>query len=109
MLMSGLLPFLVMTVHGTRRLPIERLDAMDIFNIRLHERSAGIYVVLVEVRRYPCPLEMLAHSALEAICQQLQHSIGVPVTQRIVSRRDCGAEVASGEWSRLRQVLFPPQ
>ena len=39
---------------------------------------------------------MLAHAALEAIGQQLQHSIDVPVTERIVSFRDCGAEVASG-------------
>ena len=89
MLVGGLLLFVVVTVHRTRRLAVERLDAMDIFDVRLHESSAGIYVVFVEVFRYPCPLEMLAHAALEAIGQQLQHSIGVPVTQRIVSRRNC--------------------
>ena len=44
---------------------------MDIFNIRLHEVSAGVHVVPVEVFRYPCPLEMFAHAALEAIGQQL--------------------------------------
>ena len=91
MLVSGLLLFVVVTVHRTRRLPVERLDAMDVFDVRLHESSAGIYVVLVEVIRYACPLEMLAHAALEAIGQQLQHSIDVPVTERIVSRRNCRA------------------
>ena len=106
MLVGGLLLFVVVTVHRTRRPAVERLDAMDIFDVRLHGSSAGIYVVFVEVIRCACPLEMLAHAAFEAIGQQLQHSIGVPVTQRIVSRRDCGTEIASGwfqpyEWRTL--------
>ena len=96
MIMSNLLSFVVMTVHRTRRLPIERLDTMDVFNLRPHEVSACIYIVLVEVLRYRCSLEMLVHAALEAIGEQLQHSIDVPVTERLVSRRNCRAEVASG-------------
>ena len=98
MIVSSLLSFMVVTVHGTRRLTVERLDAVDIFNVSLHEVSAGVHVVPVEVFRVPRPLEMLAHAALEAIGQQLQHSIDVPVTERIVSCRDCGAQVASGRF-----------
>ena len=96
MIVSSLLSFMVVTVHGARRLTVERLDAVDIFNVSLHEVSAGVHVVPVEVFRVPRPLEMLAHAALEAIGQQLQHSIDVPVTECIVSCRDCGAQVASG-------------
>ena len=96
MLVSSLLLFMVVTVHRTRRLTVERLDAVDIFNVSPHEVSAGIYVVPVEVFRIPRSLEMLMHAALEAIGQQLRHFINVALPERLVSDRNCRTQVASG-------------
>ena len=102
MIVSSLLSFMVVTVHGARRLTVERLDAVDIFNVSRHEVSAGVHVVPVEVFRIPRPLEMLAHAALEAIGQQLQHSIDVLVTEHGVSCRNRRPDVASG-WFQTRE------